>query len=124
MPAAREIGAREGRATVRSRLVHTNAISRVLAWNPSGPGLTVGLLSRREPRRRVRLPLAAMSEEHEREDLPLHSACDERPSDGPVWTCEAGPERADEGGGPTPGRPRVCALSMASKDHLDMHNLD
>jgi hypothetical protein len=62
MPAAREIGARESRSTVLSRLVHTHAISRVAAENASGPGLTVRLLSRCELRRRVRLPLAAMSE--------------------------------------------------------------
>jgi hypothetical protein len=51
-----------------------------------------------------RLPLAAMSEEQGRENLPPQKDCDERPSDGPVWTLAAGPERADEGGGPTPGR--------------------
>jgi len=49
--------------------VHTHAISRVAAENASGPGLTVRVLSGCEPRRRVRLPLAAMSEEQEREKL-------------------------------------------------------
>ena len=43
MPAAREIGARQSRSTVLSRLVHTHAISRVAAENASGPGLTVRL---------------------------------------------------------------------------------
>jgi hypothetical protein len=66
MPAAREIGARESHASDRFRPVHTNAISRVSAWNASGPGLTLRLWSRCEPRRRVRLPLAAMSEEQGR----------------------------------------------------------
>src|SRR6266705_1164958 len=47
--AAREIGARESRAAVRSRPVHTNAISRVPWGNASGPGLTPRLLSRCEP---------------------------------------------------------------------------
>ncbi len=69
MPAAREIGARERHLAVRSRPVHTNAISRVAAWNASGPGLTLRLLSGCEPRRRVRLPLPAMSEEQGRADL-------------------------------------------------------
>jgi len=69
MPAAREIGARESRATVPSRLLHTNAISRVPSGNASEPGLSVRLLSRCEPRRRVRLPLAAMSEEQGRGKL-------------------------------------------------------
>ena len=64
LAAAREIGARENRATVHSRPSHAHAISRVAAENASGPGLTVRLLSRCEPRRRVRVPLAAMSEEH------------------------------------------------------------
>src|SRR5712692_4336873 len=62
LAAAHEIAARESHATASSRPVQTNAISRVAAWNASGPGLTVRLLSRCEPRRRVRLPLAAMSE--------------------------------------------------------------
>ena len=53
MPAAHEIGASESGATVCSRLVHTNAISRVLAWNASGPWLTLRVLSRCEPRRRA-----------------------------------------------------------------------
>ena len=74
----------KSRATVRSRPAHTHAISRVPAENASGPGLIVELLSRREPRRRVRLPLAAMSEERGREELPPQQACDERSSDGPV----------------------------------------
>jgi len=43
MPAAREIAARQNRATVYARSVQTNAISRVAAWNASGPGLTVTL---------------------------------------------------------------------------------
>jgi len=90
MPAAREIGARESRATVRSRPLHTNAISRVLAWNASGPGLTLRLLSGCEPRRRVRLPLAAMSEEPGREVLWPRESCDERYSDGPVRTVRPG----------------------------------
>ena len=47
--AAREIGARGSVTTVSSRPVHTNAISRVSAWNAFGPGLTVRLLSRCEP---------------------------------------------------------------------------
>ena len=72
MPAAHEIGARESHATVRSRPVHTNAISRVSAWNASGPGLTGRLESCGKPRRRVRLPLAAMSEEHGRRELLPH----------------------------------------------------
>jgi hypothetical protein len=63
MPAAREIAARESWATALSRPAQTNAISRVPSGNASGPGLTLRLLPRREPRRRVRLPLAAMSEE-------------------------------------------------------------
>jgi len=49
--------------------MHTHAISRVAAENASGPGLTVELLSLRESRRRVRLPLAAMSEEHGTQEL-------------------------------------------------------
>jgi hypothetical protein len=61
-PAAREIAARESHSTDFSRPVQTNAISRVAAWNASGPGLTLRLLSGWEPRRRVRFPLAAMSE--------------------------------------------------------------
>jgi len=51
--AAREIAARESRAAIRSRPVQTNAISRVAAENASGPGLTVRLVSRCEPRRRA-----------------------------------------------------------------------
>jgi hypothetical protein len=58
--AAREIAARESRATAFARRVQTHAISRVAAENASGPGLTVELLQRCEPRRQVRLPLAAM----------------------------------------------------------------
>ena len=38
MPAAREIGARGNHASVRSRPVHTNAISRVSARNTFGAG--------------------------------------------------------------------------------------
>jgi len=45
-----------------------------------------------------------MSEERGTEDLPPRSDRDERYSDGPVMTLTAWPERADEGGGPTPGR--------------------
>jgi len=52
--------------------VHTHAISRVAAWNASGPGLTPRLLPRCEPGRRVRLPPAAMSEEQETQDLLPH----------------------------------------------------
>jgi hypothetical protein len=70
--AAREIAAREGRAIAFSHPVQTNAISTVAAENASGPGLTSGLLSRCEPRRRVLLPLAAMSEEQGREVLLPH----------------------------------------------------
>jgi hypothetical protein len=44
-----------------------------------------------------------MSEEHARERLLPHKPCDERSSDGPIGNVAAGPERADEGGGPTPG---------------------
>jgi hypothetical protein len=68
-PAAREIAARESGATAFSRPVQTNAISRVPSGNASGPGLTPRLLPRREPWRRVRLPLAAMSEEHGKVEL-------------------------------------------------------
>jgi len=103
-PAAREIAARESGATAFSRPVQTNAISRVPSGNASGPGLTPRLLPRREPWRRVRLPLAAMSEEHGKVELQPGESCDERYSDGPVLTLAAGPERADEGGGPAPGR--------------------
>src|SRR6202022_2705410 len=83
-PAAREIAARESCATAFSRPVQTNAISRVPSGNASGPGLTVRLLPRGELRRRVRLPLAAMSEEQGREGLLPRQGCDERYSDGPV----------------------------------------
>jgi len=44
-----------------------------------------------------------MSEEQGLEELPPRQACDERYSDGPVPTFAAGPERADEGGGPDAG---------------------
>jgi hypothetical protein len=40
MPAAREIAARESPAKAFSRLVRTNAISRIPSWNASEPGLT------------------------------------------------------------------------------------
>jgi hypothetical protein len=74
------------------------------ARNASGPGLTLRLSPRCEPRRRDRLPLAAMSEGpgYGRSLATLRL----RPSDqrGPGRAPAAGPERADEGGGPTPGR--------------------
>jgi len=44
-----------------------------------------------------------MSEEQGTEELTTRQACDERYSDGPVPTSAAGPERADEGGGPDAG---------------------
>ena len=50
-----------------------------------------------------------MSEEQGTNRLPPPQDCDERPSDGPVWTSAAGPARADEGVGPTPGRLRRAA---------------
>jgi len=111
MPAAREIGARESRATVGSRPVHTNAISSVAAWNASGPGLTVRLLSRCEPRRRVRLPLAAMSEEHGRDkasaSIRLRRALQRRPGSdlrGLAGACRRG-RRPDAG---APSRRTTC----------------
>jgi len=107
-PAAREIGAKESRATVCSRPVHTHAISRVAAENASGPGLTVRVLSGCEPRRRVHLPLTAMSEEHGREELEPRLFCDECSSDGPVGNlggragaCRRG-RRPDAGAAPLP----------------------
>jgi hypothetical protein len=60
------------------------------------------------------LPLAAMSEEHGREDLLPRCDCDERFSDGLVSTLAAGPERADEGDGPTPGRLRLDEAAPAT----------
>jgi len=42
--------------------------------------------------------------------------CDERSSTGPVLTLAAGPERADEGGGPTPGR--IRGEQHVEKSHL------
>ena len=104
MPAAREIGARESRSTVRSRLVHTHAISRAAAENASGPGLTVRLLSRCEPP--AAGPPPAGGDERgstPRKSLRLATTATERYSDGPVETLAAGPERADEGGGPDAG---------------------
>jgi hypothetical protein len=68
--AAREITARESGGNSLPTAVRTNAISRVPAGNASGPELTVRLLSRCETRRRVRLPLAAMSEEQGKKNLP------------------------------------------------------
>jgi len=44
-----------------------------------------------------------MTEEQGTEELTTRQACDERYSDGPVPTSAAGPERADEGGGPDAG---------------------
>src|ERR1700737_273548 len=72
LPAAREIAARESWATAFSRPLQTNAISRVPSGTASGPGLTLRLLSRCEPRRRDRLPLAVMSEEQGTQDLLPH----------------------------------------------------
>src|SRR5260370_3747001 len=60
--AARDIAARESRATASSRPPQTNAISRVAAWKCCGPGLRVRLLSHRELRRRRRLLEEALSE--------------------------------------------------------------
>jgi hypothetical protein len=45
-----------------------------------------------------------MSEEDGRVEIESRYLCDERSSDGAVLTLTAGPERADEGGGPTSGR--------------------
>ncbi len=56
------------------------------------------LLAQRAPRPK------AMSEKHGRADLWPREGCDERYSEGPGPASAAGPERADEGGGPTPGR--------------------
>jgi hypothetical protein len=91
--------------------VQTNAISRVPSENASGPGLTVRLLSRCKPRRRVRLPLAAMSEEHGTQEPSPHYRCDERYSDDPGLAFAARPERADEGGGPDAGAPSMGTTS-------------
>jgi len=83
----------------------------------------VRLLPLCESRRRVRLPLAAMSEEHGRVEIGPRYLCDERPSDGPVLTLAAGPERADEGGGPDDGAASIGKLSKTWLDRFCMHNL-
>jgi len=54
---------------VRSRPVHTHAISRVPSGNASGLGLTVRLLVKVRAPAAGRLPLTAMSEEQGREEL-------------------------------------------------------
>jgi len=95
--------------------VHTHAISRVAAENASGPGLTLRLLARCEPRRRDRLPLAAMSEEQGREGLLPRYSCDERYSDGPVLTLR-GPAGACRRG----RRPDAGAASLPAPSPLQL----
>src|SRR5438445_12716222 len=71
----------------------------LLRGTPPSPGLTMRLQSGCEPRRRDRLPEEAMSEgAHHRKSFasPCLRLSDQRR---PTLSSEAGPERADEGGG-------------------------
>ncbi len=105
MRAAREIAARESPG---DSSLTAGADQRDFE-GPSGERLRAGAHAETSVMLRAPaagcLPLAAMSEEQGRQQLLSQQNCDERSSDGPVLTWEAGPERADEGGGPTPGRP-------------------
>ena len=80
---------------------------------PPGNGAVSGAetetLATLEPRRRVRLPEKAMSEgAHHTETPAIPTAATERPATARSSLSKAGPERADEGGGPTTGRIEVA----------------
>jgi len=106
MSAAREIGARESRASIR---LTASAHQRDFE-GPFGERLRAGAHS--ETSFTLRAPAAgpppAGGDERGARNkgaLPRKS-CDERYSDGAVLTLAAGPERADEGGGPDAGAPQ------------------
>src|SRR5438132_14108650 len=72
----------------------------LLRETPPSPGLTLRLQSPYEPRRRDRLPEEAMREgaRHAAPVAPLRLRLSGQRR--PTLPVEAGPERADEGGGP------------------------
>ena len=75
----------------------------LLRGTPPSPGLTVRLQSVCEPRRRDCLPEEAMSEgaHHEKSVASLRLRLSDQRR--PTRRLAAGPERADEGGGPDVG---------------------
>ena len=71
----------------------------LLTETPPSPGLTVRLQSECEPRRRDRLPEEAMSEGARHAESFASQRLRLSDQRRPTLPVEAGPERADEGGG-------------------------